>query len=127
MLNDTGAYFGGVFFGRHKAKFKVSPNKSWEGYFSGLLFSIVGMIIFSQVFEVFFAKNLFSVIEAAALGIVFCFIGNIGDLVESAIKRDGSIKDSGSLIPGHGGVWDVFDSMFVSFPLFYYYLVIKGV
>ncbi len=127
MINDTGAYFGGVFFGRHKANFKVSPNKSWEGYFSGLLMSILGMLLTSLVFEVFFGKNLFSTIEAAILGIVLCLVGNLGDLAESAIKRDGSIKDSGSLIPGHGGVWDVFDSMITTFPLFYYYLVIKGV
>ena len=127
MLNDTGAYFGGVYFGKHKAGFKVSPNKSWEGYFSGLLTSILSMLIASMVLESFFGKSLFSMVEAAIIGIAISLIGNIGDLAESALKRDGAIKDSGSLIPGHGGFWDVFDSMIVTLPLFYYYLVLKGV
>ena len=127
MLNDSGAYFGGVYFGKHKAGFKVSPNKSWEGYFSGLLTSILSMLIASMVLESFFGKSLFSMVEAAILGIAISLIGNIGDLAESALKRDGAIKDSGSLIPGHGGFWDVFDSMIVTLPLFYYYLVLKGV
>ncbi len=127
MLNDSGAYFGGVYFGRHKAGFKVSPNKSWEGYFSGLLTSIIAMLLISLVLESFFGKSLFNMIEATIIGIAISVVGNIGDLAESAIKRDGSIKDSGSLIPGHGGIWDVFDSMIVTLPLFYYYLVLKGV
>lgn len=127
MLNDSGAYFGGVYFGRHKAGFKVSPNKSWEGYFSGLLTSIIAMLLIGLVLESFFGKSLFNMIEATIIGIAISVIGNIGDLAESAIKRDGSIKDSGSLIPGHGGIWDVFDSMIVTLPLFYYYLVLKGV
>ncbi|HNU92595.1 MAG TPA: phosphatidate cytidylyltransferase [Spirochaetota bacterium] len=127
MLNDSGAYFGGVYFGKHKAGFKVSPNKSWEGYFSGLLTSILSMLIASMVLESFFGKSLFSMVEAAIIGIAISLIGNIGDLAESALKRDGAIKDSGSLIPGHGGFWDVFDSMIVTLPLFYYYLVLKGV
>ncbi len=127
MLNDSGAYFGGVYFGSHKAGFKVSPNKSWEGYFSGLLTSIIAMLLISLVLESFFGKSLFTMVEATIIGIVLSVVGNIGDLAESAIKRDGSIKDSGSLIPGHGGIWDVFDSMIVTLPLFYYYLVLKGV
>jgi phosphatidate cytidylyltransferase len=127
MLNDTGAYFGGVYFGKHKAGFKVSPNKSWEGYFSGMLVGLVAMMLASQIYAVFFGKHLFSLLEAAILGAVLCIVGNIGDLAESAVKRDGSIKDSGSLIPGHGGVWDVFDSMILTVPLFYYYLILKGV
>ncbi len=127
MLNDSGAYFGGVYFGRHKAGFKVSPNKSWEGYFSGLLTSIIAMLLISLVLESFLGQSLFNMIEATIIGIAISVVGNIGDLAESAIKRDGSIKDSGSLIPGHGGIWDVFDSMIVTLPLFYYYLVLKGV
>ncbi len=127
MLNDVGAYFGGVFFGKHKSGFPASPNKSWEGYFSGMLFSILSMIITSQVYHAFFGKDLFTMIEAAVLGIVLSILGHAGDLVESAIKRDGSIKDSGSIIPGHGGMWDVFDALILAFPIFYYYLVMKGV
>ena len=127
MLNDSGAYFGGVLFGKHKTNFPVSPNKSWEGYFSGMLFSIISMMIITQVLDVFFAKHLFTMVESAILGIGLSIFGHIGDLAESAIKRDGAIKDSGSIIPGHGGMWDVFDSLVFTFPIFYYYLLLKGV
>lgn len=127
MLNDAGAYFGGVLYGKHKTKLAASPNKSWEGYFSGMLFSILAMIITAEVYNVFFGKNLFSMIEAAILGIILGVLGDLGDLIESAIKRDGAIKDSGSIIPGHGGMWDVFDALIFVFPLFYYYLLLKGV
>ena len=111
MLNDTFAHFGGVLFGKHKTGFPVSPNKSWEGYFSGLLFSVLAMVITNQVFMSFFDRHLFGMVEAVILGIALSVLGNLGDLVESAVKRDGSIKDSGSIIPGHGGMWDVFDAL----------------
>ncbi len=127
MLNDTMAYFGGVLFGRHKTGFPVSPNKSWEGYFSGLLFSVLAMIITNEVYAAFFDKRLFGMVEAVLLGVALSVLGNLGDLIESAVKRDGSIKDSGSIIPGHGGMWDVFDALIFSMPLFYYYLMLKGV
>lgn len=127
MMNDVAAYFGGVLFGKHKTGFEVSPNKSWEGYFSGLLFSVIGMIITNQVYISFFQRDLFTLIEAALIGIVISILANIGDLIESAVKRDGAIKDSGSIIPGHGGMWDVFDALVFTMPVFYYYLVIKGV
>ncbi len=127
MINDTGAYFGGVLFGKHKTKFEVSPNKSWEGYFSGLLFSIIAMMVTSEIFNVFFDKQLFTLIESAIIGIFLSILGHIGDLVESAIKRDSTTKDSGSIIPGHGGMWDVFDALIFTFPFFYYYLILKGV
>ena len=127
MLNDTFAYFGGVLFGRHKTGFPVSPNKSWEGYFSGLLFSVLAMIITNEVYAAFFDRRLFGMAESVLLGVALSVLGNLGDLIESAVKRDGSIKDSGSIIPGHGGMWDVFDALIFSMPLFYYYLVLKGV
>jgi phosphatidate cytidylyltransferase len=127
MLNDVFALFGGVLFGKHKTNYPVSPNKTWEGYFSGLLFSVLAMVITNQVYVSFFNKNLFGMLESVFLGIALSVLGNLGDLVESAFKRDGSTKDSGSIIPGHGGMWDVFDSMIFTFPLFYYYLLLKGV
>jgi phosphatidate cytidylyltransferase len=127
MLNDSFALFGGVLFGKHKTGFPVSPNKSWEGYFSGLLFSVLAMVITNQVFISFFDKNLFGMVESVILGIALSVLGNLGDLVESAVKRDGSTKDSGSIIPGHGGMWDVFDALIFTYPLFYYYLILKGV
>jgi len=127
MLNDTGAYFGGIMFGKHKAGFEASPNKSWEGYFSGLLFSIIGFILTNQVYISFFSRELFSMLECTILGIVISVLADIGDLIESAVKRDGGFKDSGSIIPGHGGMWDVFDATIFALPLFYYYLFFKGI
>lgn len=127
MVNDSAAYFGGVYLGRHKTDFAVSPNKSWEGYASGLVFSVLGMLALNAVYASFFDRHLFTMIEAGILGGILSMLGNIGDLIESAFKRDGAIKDSGSIIPGHGGMLDVFDAMIFTIPLFYYYLVLKGV
>ena len=127
MLNDTGAYFGGVLFGKHKAGIEASPNKSWEGYFSGLLFSVIGFILANQVCVSFYSRELFSMLECTILGMILSVLANIGDLIESAAKRDGGFKDSGSIIPGHGGMWDVFDATMFSLPFFYYYLVFKGI
>ena len=127
MVNDSAAYFGGVYLGRHKTDFAVSPNKSWEGYASGLIFSVLGMLALNAVYASFFDRHLFTMVEAGILGGVLSILGNIGDLIESAFKRDGAIKDSGSIIPGHGGMLDVFDAMIFTIPLFYYYLVLKGV
>ncbi len=127
MVNDSAAYFGGVLLGKHKTNFPVSPNKSWEGYLAGLLFSVLAMMITGCIFDVYYDKPLFTLTESALLGAVLSLLGHTGDLVESAVKRDGTIKDSGSIIPGHGGMWDVFDAMIFSFPFFYYYLILKGV
>ena len=66
-------------------------------------------------------------LECTILGIVISILANVGDLIESAVKRDGGFKDSGSIIPGHGGMWDVFDATIFALPLFYYYLVFKGI
>lgn len=126
MLNDSAAYFGGVLFGKHKTGFAASPNKSWEGYFTGLLFGVLGIVIANQFCLSFLGQELFGFIESVLVGTVLCILGDIGDLVESAFKRDGSIKDSGSIVPGHGGMWDVFDALIFTMPLFYYYLLIRG-
>lgn len=127
MLNDSGAYFGGVLFGKHKANIEASPNKTWEGYFSGLLFSIVAFVIISEIFASFFSRSLFTMLESVLLGICISVLANVGDIVESSAKRDGGFKDSGSIIPGHGGLWDVFDATMFALPFFYYYLVFKGI
>ncbi len=126
MINDSGAYFGGVLFGRHRTEFPVSPNKTWEGYISGLVFSVLSMVLFNYIFETHFNVRLFSYMESCFLGALFSLLGNIGDLVESVVKRDCDVKDSGSIVPGHGGMWDVFDALVFAMPVFYYYLVLTG-
>ncbi len=127
MSNDTFAYFGGSIFGKHKAGITVSPNKSWEGFFSGLLFCVISVLICNEALTFFLNIHLFSTIESAIIGILIAIFADIGDLAESAIKRDGGFKDSGTLVPGHGGMWDVFDALIFTIPVFYYYLQIRGV
>jgi phosphatidate cytidylyltransferase len=127
MINDSFAYFGGMLLGKHKTGLAVSPNKSWEGYFSGILFSIVFVMIANEFFAVFYGIRLFGTVEAALMGVIFAIAGDLGDLIESAVKRDGKVKDSGTLIPGHGGLWDVFDALIFTMPIYYYFLKIKGV
>ncbi|MBN2041583.1 MAG: phosphatidate cytidylyltransferase [Spirochaetes bacterium] len=127
IINDSAAYFAGISIGKHKMNFAVSPNKSWEGYIFGMIFSIIAVIATNAVYSSCLDVNLFSITETVLIGIFLSIFGNIGDLTESLIKRDGSKKDSGSLLPGHGGMWDVFDAMIFTIPLFYYYLLIKGV
>jgi len=123
ILNDVAAYFGGVLLGKHKINFPVSPNKSWEGYCFALFFCVLSTVLFSQFCLIFYSRNLFSLQEAVIAGILISLSAAIGDLVESAVKRDSGIKDSGSIVPGHGGMWDVFDAMIFTMPLFYYYIV----
>jgi phosphatidate cytidylyltransferase len=127
MVNDSFAYFGGMMLGKHKTGLAVSPNKSWEGYFSGILFSIVFVLIANEFFATFYGVRLFGMVEAALMGVIFSIAGDLGDLIESAVKRDGKVKDSGTLIPGHGGLWDVFDALIFTMPIYYYFLKIKGV
>ena len=125
MVNDIAAYFGGLFFGKHKTGFAVSPKKSWEGYFFGLLFSVIITVVVAELAVSIFEVSLFGRIEAALVGLGIGILANIGDLAESAIKRDAKVKDSGTIIPGHGGMWDVFDAMIFTMPFFYYYLLLR--
>jgi phosphatidate cytidylyltransferase len=84
-------------------------------------------MVTNQVYVSFFNRTLFGPAEAAIVGAFLGVLGSVGDLVESAVKRDSKAKDSGSIIPGHGGMWDVFDALIFTMPLFYYYLVARGV
>lgn len=116
FLSDSGAYFAGRFFGKHKLAPNISPNKTFEGMIGGLVAGMAGMVIFGFVLQIGFA---FRVNYACALiyGLVGSQAGVFGDLAFSAIKRQTGIKDYGNLIPGHGGVLDRFDSMTVVAPL----------
>lgn len=112
--SDTFAYFVGSAFGSHKLAPSVSPKKTVEGFLGSIIGTtatgiLVGHVIFS-----------FPIILMAQVGFVMAFAATLGDLVESVIKRYAGIKDSGFLIPGHGGVLDRFDSIFFTAPIFYY-------
>ncbi|GAB4288452.1 MAG: phosphatidate cytidylyltransferase [Ignavibacteriaceae bacterium] len=108
---DSAAYFGGNALGKHKLFPRVSPNKSWEGALFGFVFSVLTFIA-AKVFILDFL-NWNAVIT---LGMIVGIIGQTGDLVESLIKRDAGVKDSSAFIPGHGGMFDRFDSLLYSSP-----------
>jgi phosphatidate cytidylyltransferase len=116
-IGDSAAYYGGVTFGRHKLFPRVSPKKSWEGAIFGFIFS-VGALILAKVI----ALNFLTWENALIIGFIIGIIGQIGDLVESLLKRDSEVKDSSSLIPGHGGFFDRFDSLLFSAPAIWIYI-----
>jgi phosphatidate cytidylyltransferase len=112
-FTDIGAYFGGRAFGRHKLILWLSPGKTWEGLAFGLATAgIVGMLCATQIIQLAWWKGLL-------FGIIIGGIGQLGDLLESLMKRDAEVKDSGSLIPGFGGVLDVIDSPLLAAPFAY--------
>ncbi len=114
---DTGAYTFGRLFGRHKLFPAISPGKTVEGAIGGTFLSIAGILIVRQVMD-----TRLGIVEAVVLAVAASIIGQLGDLVESMIKRDAKIKDSASSIPGHGGILDRFDSLLFTAPLIYYAL-----
>ena len=116
---DTAAYFCGLAFGRHKLFARVSPKKTWEGAIGGLLFAIL-MAVASHYW---FVRGL-RLSDAIVIGFIIGTIGQMSDLAESLFKRDAGVKDSSSLIPGHGGVLDRFDSEMLVAPLVYLYLLL---
>lgn len=116
FLSDTGAYFIGCRFGRHKLAPIISPNKSVEGLLGGVLFSILGMLLYVLIMDLAFDCSV-NYLYALIYGLLGSLAGVFGDLCFSAIKRQTGIKDYGNLIPGHGGALDRFDSMLVVAPL----------
>lgn len=124
--NDTGAYLSGSLFGKHKLFPRVSPGKSWEGSIGGgllvlLVSALVGMYQNSDMHETA-TELLLTVPQWMGLGLVVVFFGTWGDLVESLFKRTIGIKDSGNILPGHGGMLDRFDSSLIAIPAAVIYL-----
>lgn len=109
-INDTGAYLIGSFLGRNTLYEKLSPNKTWEGTVAGILLAAVTGGLFSN-----FLSNL-GLYEGVILGLLMGIAGIFGDLLESLFKRKKGVKDSGELIPGHGGVLDRFDAFLLAMP-----------
>ena len=114
---DSAAYFIGTAFGRHKLFPRISPNKSWEGAVAGLVFAVITMIAAK-----FIVLDFLSLRSTIIIGILIGIFGQIGDLVESMFKRDVDVKDSSNIIPGHGGVFDRFDSLLFTSPVIWLYL-----
>jgi phosphatidate cytidylyltransferase len=118
--NDTGAYLIGVSFGRHRLIERISPKKSWEGFIGGLLIAALIAFILGPWLGVTGRSGWIIV------SLIISVAGTLGDLVESMLKRSIGVKDSGTLMPGHGGFLDRFDGVFLSFPVVYLYLVLLG-
>lgn len=119
-LNDTGAYIVGSSIGKHRLYESISPKKSWEGFFGGLLFCIGGAIV---MFLLGLPATPLSLVGMLGFSVVVCVASTIGDLVESMIKRSHNIKDSGSILPGHGGVLDRIDSLLYVSPAILVYMI----
>ena len=114
--SDAGAYFAGSFFGKHKLAPVVNPNKTVEGVVGGLASAMVGMLIYGVILQLVFRMQV-SYGAALLYGLLGSAVGVFGDLCFSIIKRLSGIKDFGTLIPGHGGFYDRFDSMVTVAPL----------
>ncbi len=118
---DSAAYYGGTKLGRHKLFPRVSPKKSWEGAIFGFVFAVITMILAKILILDFLTWT-----TVISIGFIIGIGGQVGDLVESLFKRDAGVKDSSALIPGHGGIFDRFDSLLFTAPLVLLYLKYLG-
>ncbi|KXG43418.1 phosphatidate cytidylyltransferase [Tepidibacillus infernus] len=112
FASDSGAYFTGKYLGKTKLWPEISPKKTIEGSIGGIVFAIIVSLLLNAMFQI--TEHFMLMIWA---GILIAITGQFGDLIESALKRSKGVKDSGSLLPGHGGVLDRFDSLIFVFPI----------
>ena len=118
---DSAAYFGGKALGKHKFAPAISPKKTWEGAVFGMIFSAVAGLVFA--FTLLKNESVLFVVLVAFIDGIFA---QFGDLIESLIKRGAGVKDSGNLIPGHGGLFDRTDSLLVSAVVVFVSLLVKS-
>ncbi|MCL7988588.1 phosphatidate cytidylyltransferase [Sphingobacterium sp. lm-10] len=116
--NDTGAYLVGRSIGRTKLFERISPNKTWEGFLGGLAFAIGVAALLSQFYPVL------PLWQWMIMGLIIGSFGTLGDLVESMLKRTLGVKDSGNILPGHGGLLDRFDGLLIAAPLVWIFLLL---
>ena len=116
FISDSGAYFTGCFFGKHKLAPVISPKKTIEGAVGGVLTAVLGLLLYGLILQLAFGFRV-NYIAAVLYGVIGSVAGVFGDLCFSAIKRQTGIKDYGKLMPGHGGILDRFDSMVIIAPL----------
>ena len=122
-MNDSGAYLCGSLLGRHKLFPRVSPGKSWEGSIGGGILVVGVAVLIWYLLEMYFpGESKMNALHWAGLGITVAVFGTWGDLVESLFKRTLGIKDSGNVLPGHGGMLDRFDSSLLAIPAAVVYL-----
>jgi phosphatidate cytidylyltransferase len=118
--NDTGAYLSGMSLGRHKLFERISPKKTWEGFFGGMIIAVAAAWLLSGWL------GIVSSWQWVVIALIVSISGTYGDLIESMLKRSTGVKDSGTILPGHGGFLDRFDSALVAFPLVYLFLAVFG-
>lgn len=118
-ITDIGAYFIGKYLGRWKLAKTISPKKTFEGLLGGLIFAVLTSLCFAK--SAVFQFREFPIAQAIVLGLIIGIFGQLGDLVESLLKRDAKVKDS-NRIPGLGGLLDMLDSLLFTAPLFFFYL-----
>ena len=127
FANDTGAFFIGRARGKHKLAPAISPAKTWEGAIGGLVSAILAAIVIAMVLKLISvelgAPFAFRYWQIMILGFLVGLFAQLGDLVESLLKRKMGVKESGNLLPGHGGVLDRFDSLIFVGPVVYYYVI----
>lgn len=111
-INDTFAYLFGSYMGKHKLIERISPNKTWEGTIGGIIFTVIGGLLVGFIFDE--QRIIFWTLSS----MVIAPIAVLGDLIESMIKRSQNVKDSGKLLPGHGGILDRFDAAIFTIPFF---------
>jgi phosphatidate cytidylyltransferase len=117
-LNDTGAYLIGSWIGKHKLFERISPKKTWEGSMGGAFMALLtswGMALLVKGIPLW---------QWISIGLIIVIFGTLGDLVESMLKRSLGIKDSGTILPGHGGILDRFDALLLAVPFVFVFLAI---
>lgn len=118
--NDTGAYLVGITLGKHRLMERISPKKSWEGFFGGMIITAAAAWLLSGWL------GMVERTDWIIISLIISVTGTYGDLVESMFKRSLGIKDSGNIMPGHGGFLDRFDSLIISFPVVFLYITLFG-
>lgn len=113
---DTGAYLSGRFFGKHKLFERISPKKTWEGFIGGIVLAVAASILISKFY------NSYEMFDWVFIAVIATITATFGDLTESMLKRSAEIKDSGTILPGHGGILDRFDSVLFAAPAVFTYL-----
>ena len=119
-FSDVGAYVIGSLFGRHKMIPRISPGKTWEGFAGAILTSLAISVALTYFMGT--ASRRSRLTDSIVLGLLLPLVSVVGDLAESVVKRDASIKDSGRSIPGIGGALDLIDSILFTAPVLYFYL-----
>jgi phosphatidate cytidylyltransferase len=117
-VNDSMAYATGMLLGKHRLFLRISPKKSWEGFFGGLIFTLLSSLVFAHF------EQQIPFYHWIGISIAVVLLGTFGDLIESLMKRTLNIKDSGNALPGHGGFLDRFDSLLLAVYAFVFYIAL---